>query len=304
MSWPPNQCYSYPYSTPWPVYPSPLKNSLHSTTTSIWSSDMSAFISRLREEATALLCQKHPLSTLPIDRKCMTQGIRLVLMAADEYDQGNEALGLEIYLSGIEKIVMAFSDPDEKTKLALKERLSSVQGRLGILCLANVSAKEPPVSSSSHPSPSSFSMLTHFLKTWKMVMDSSLMQPESHQEQEPSPDTTAEPLGRFKRFRQKVIRASMTCAVFVKQSPLPDFLFLLLNTVIHYFLQFNDKYHIYQKMEQFCFGCGKALLKMDEQYHLHEYASETLYMVAAASFKAVVAYREAPTYSQVIRLSS
>ncbi|KAL0091839.1 hypothetical protein J3Q64DRAFT_1635461 [Phycomyces blakesleeanus] len=42
-----------------------------------------------------------------LDRKSIAQGMRLVSIAADEYDEGNEALGLEIYLSGIDKVLMA-----------------------------------------------------------------------------------------------------------------------------------------------------------------------------------------------------
>ncbi|KAI9030898.1 hypothetical protein CLU79DRAFT_694941 [Phycomyces nitens] len=59
-----------------------------------------------------------------LDRKSIAQGMRLVSIAADEYDEGNEALGLEIYLSGIDKVLMALPSKYTLTKMALKEKLS------------------------------------------------------------------------------------------------------------------------------------------------------------------------------------
>lgn len=42
-----------------------------------------------------------------LDRKSIIQGIKLVAIAADEYDEGNDSVALDIYLTGLDKIVMA-----------------------------------------------------------------------------------------------------------------------------------------------------------------------------------------------------
>lgn len=42
-----------------------------------------------------------------LDRRSISQGLKLVSIAADEYDGGNETVALDIYLTGIDKILMA-----------------------------------------------------------------------------------------------------------------------------------------------------------------------------------------------------
>lgn len=51
-------------------------------------------------------------------------------------------------------------------------------------------------------------------------------------------------------------------------------------------------------MQQVGIKCVKLVLAADEHYHLHELASETLYMLVAASLKAAVAFKESPSYRQ------
>lgn len=60
----------------------------------------------------------------PINRQSIMQGIKLVGIAADEFDLGNEAIALDVYLSGLDKIIMSLPNlKDEKTKSALKDKL-------------------------------------------------------------------------------------------------------------------------------------------------------------------------------------
>ncbi len=49
------------------------------------------------------------LTNLPsnIDRHSISQGMKLVSIAADEYEEGNESVALDIYLTGVDKILMA-----------------------------------------------------------------------------------------------------------------------------------------------------------------------------------------------------
>jgi hypothetical protein len=42
-----------------------------------------------------------------VDKKGILQGIKLVEIAVDEYESGNEAIALDIYLSGLDKMIMA-----------------------------------------------------------------------------------------------------------------------------------------------------------------------------------------------------
>ncbi|ORZ06185.1 hypothetical protein BCR42DRAFT_337302 [Absidia repens] len=59
-----------------------------------------------------------------MDRRSISQGMKLVSIAADEYDEGNEEVALDIYLTGLDKILMALPNKtDTKTKLALREKL-------------------------------------------------------------------------------------------------------------------------------------------------------------------------------------
>lgn len=44
-------------------------------------------------------------------------------------------------------------------------------------------------------------------------------------------------------------------------------------------------------------ACIKQLLAVDERYHLHEYASETVHTFIRLYLKAVVAYKETPSSS-------
>lgn len=44
---------------------------------------------------------------IQVDKQGISAGIKLVDIALEEFDRGNEALGLDIYLSGLDKIIMS-----------------------------------------------------------------------------------------------------------------------------------------------------------------------------------------------------
>lgn len=46
-------------------------------------------------------------SNRSVDRKSLSQGVKLVDIAVDEFETGNEAIGLDVYLAGLDKIIMA-----------------------------------------------------------------------------------------------------------------------------------------------------------------------------------------------------
>lgn len=69
-----------------------------------------SFVNKLIDNTTFNLFSK---ST--INKKSLTQGIKLVEFAVDEFESGNEALALDIYLSGLDKIIMALPSKNDKS---------------------------------------------------------------------------------------------------------------------------------------------------------------------------------------------
>lgn len=59
-----------------------------------------------------------------VDRKGISAGIQLVGIAVDEFDSGNEAIALEIYLSGLDKIIMSL--PSKLVLLYLKSVINKL----------------------------------------------------------------------------------------------------------------------------------------------------------------------------------
>lgn len=45
--------------------------------------------------------------TSKLDRHSLSQGIKLISIGADEYEEGNDSTALNIYLTGIDMIIMA-----------------------------------------------------------------------------------------------------------------------------------------------------------------------------------------------------
>lgn len=66
---------------------------------------MSMLADKIRDDAAALSDGSGVDHNL--DRRSISQGMKLVAIAADEYDDGNKTVALDIYLSGIDKILMA-----------------------------------------------------------------------------------------------------------------------------------------------------------------------------------------------------
>lgn len=60
-----------------------------------------------QDELTSELTHGVYTTTIKVDRKGISAGIQLVGIAADEFESGNEAVALDIYLSGLDKIIMS-----------------------------------------------------------------------------------------------------------------------------------------------------------------------------------------------------
>lgn len=69
------------------------------TPSTSWTSEMSVLADKIRDDSA------HTVDSL--DRRSISQGMKLVAIAADEYEDGNNTVALDIYLSGIDKILMA-----------------------------------------------------------------------------------------------------------------------------------------------------------------------------------------------------
>ncbi|KAI9014594.1 hypothetical protein CLU79DRAFT_721676 [Phycomyces nitens] len=304
---------------------SPHSSPVPSPSTS-WTSEMGALADKIRNETASLSSNKQAAN---LDRRSISQGMKLVSIAADEYDDGNESVALDIYLTGLDKILMALPNKtDPKTKLALREKLFSVEERVGILNLGtqhsqkqhqkqrlSIQASEQP-HIVTHNEPKAFlesNLLSRITSTMGVIssMKNHASQygqdmpvgpveparPESYQQtSRPIMKSSSDPIDRFKRFGQLMISTSVSCAVAVKRSPLPDILYFLFGYFLQFLLWVDTQYNIIQKIQNFGVECVKLLLEADEQYHLHEYLSEALYMLFAASLKAAVAFKETPSY--------
>lgn len=86
---------------------------LHSPTptpSTSWTSEMSALAEKIKDDVTSTFKGSKTAPTsqqLNIDRHSISQGMKLVSIAADEYEEGNESDALGIYLTGVDKILMA-----------------------------------------------------------------------------------------------------------------------------------------------------------------------------------------------------
>ncbi|CAO3611091.1 unnamed protein product [Cunninghamella blakesleeana] len=262
-----------------------------------------------------------------LDCRSISQGMKLVSIAADEYDVGNETVALDIYLTGIDKILMALPNKtDVKTKNALREKLLSVEERVGILTLANQRIQNEETENNLGSSSSISNSLIDSLiigkisQTIQSVTQSAIRrtsmpandtqndtQPLKHsppqysynlndyfQKKYPNDNDTVQ---RFKQLSQVIIQATVTLAILIKQSPIPGLLTFCFSYFMHLLLWVDACYGIREKAQDFGIASIKLLIEADEQYRLHEFISEFIFMVVAATLKAVVAYKETPRYS-------
>ncbi|KAJ8661537.1 hypothetical protein O0I10_002804 [Lichtheimia ornata] len=284
------------------------------TPSTSWTSEMSVLADKIRDDTV------HTVDSL--DRRSISQGMKLVAIAADEYEDGNNTVALDIYLSGIDKILMALPNKtDPKTKVALREKLTSVEERVGILHIASQHRQkryqeewdDPEVKRSLLES-IGLSRITTTISTITTIASNRAYPPASntpssvmqHQASavavssspSSSPPSRYDPVDRFKQFGQTIINATVTLAILIKQSPLPDVVYFLFGYLCQMLIWVDHQYHITQKAQDLGVECVKWMLKMDEQYRLHEFASEAMYMLIAAGLKAAVAYKEAPAFRQ------
>ncbi|KAI8093731.1 uncharacterized protein BX664DRAFT_113321 [Halteromyces radiatus] len=245
------------------------------------------------------------------------------------------------------RVLPCIDKTDSKTKMALREKLLSVEERVGILNLANrrtssansnqdngtntsYNEKEQEQQRRQENLASSLvdtliiSKITQSLQSVKQAAMSraSLKQDNVqtddytqqqhnpyHSHQIPSTDIHLDartPLyqhpypvnvvEKFKQFGQVLIQASVTLAILIKQSPIPALLSFCFTYFMQLLLWVDAYYGVRQRAQDLSVTGIKLLLQADEQYKLHELLSEFLFMMVAATLKAVVAYKETPRY--------
>jgi hypothetical protein len=77
-----------------------------------------------------------------------------------------------------------------------------------------------------------------------------------------------------------------------------DIVTFLFGYLLQVLLWVDSQYHVAQKVQDFGIQCIKLGLQADEQYRLHEFVSEGIYMLIAAGLKAAVAFKETPRYEE------
>jgi hypothetical protein len=85
-------------------------------------STYSQFIDKLIDSTTSKF--GYHLPSRAVDRKSLSQGVKLVEIAVDEFESGNEAIGLDVYLSGLDKIIMALPSKKYTLKVCLIANVS------------------------------------------------------------------------------------------------------------------------------------------------------------------------------------
>lgn len=301
------------------------------TPSTSWTSEMSALAEKIKDDVANTFkgnTSKQTSNSLPnnIDRHSISQGMKLVSIAADEYEEGNESVALDIYLTGVDKILMALPNKtDMNTKMAIKEKLQSVEERVGILNLASsqkrvqqeqflldggevkssainsfilsrIASTISTVSSIAYQSAATSPSVVEL----EGAQESSTLAQPVQSNTSPIPTILIEgggdPVMRFKKLGQYMIDTAVTCAVLIKQSPLPDLVAFLFGYLIQLFLWVDAQYHVVEKVQDIGIQCIKLGLQADERYRLHEFISEGLYMLVAAALKAAVAFKETPRY--------
>ncbi|KAI8992464.1 hypothetical protein BDB01DRAFT_847837 [Pilobolus umbonatus] len=306
----------------------PLQQSHTSPGSSIhWTSEMSALADKIKDDLSNSF-NKGKLSTADnIDRHSISQGMKLISIATDEYELGNQGIALNIFLTGIDKILMALPNKtDIDTKLAIRDKLQKLEERVGIVndpgtggnpndntrtliqpyILSTITSVISTLftTSAGNDSNSSDGDRSHRNCSHRNTCQS--MTPENMTAENVIKEDDTRPYSlnerddsivRFKRFGQLFIQLVITCAILLKKSPLPSLISLMITYIIQLMMWIDAEYNVNMKVQKLGVQCIKLGLQVDEEYHLHEYLSEGVYMIVAALLKAMVAFKETPPSS-------
>ncbi|KAI8643718.1 hypothetical protein BD408DRAFT_431192 [Parasitella parasitica] len=240
------------------------------------------------------------LSSRVVDRKSLSQGVRLVEIAVDEFETGNEAIGLDVYLAGLDKIIMALPNLKEiKTKEALRERLTSLEGRVGISTQQSASQQESSTAAENEESYQT-TIISKFYAISQLLAPSWLAAMAQNSENNDTAASKDTPIQKFKLLSSAMTDIIVRCVVLFKQSPVPGLLYAILSYFLYAIFWINGQFQIVQKVEYVTIECIKFALKTDEKYNLHEIASEAVCTLLSTFLKAIIAYREAPRHKNTL----
>ncbi|KAG1053480.1 hypothetical protein G6F46_002327 [Rhizopus delemar] len=170
-------------------------------------------------------------------------------MGADEYEEGNDSTALNIYLTGIDMIIMALPNKTIN-KGAIHKKLLSVEERIGMSMVDKVRMKQKE----------------EIKEDW---------------------------LSWFKETGECVIHWSVRLAFAIKQSPLPNIIIFVFSCLFQSMFWIDRQYRIVERAQHFIIVCIKLGLELNQQYRLHEFISESLFIIMTAMLKAIIAYKEA-----------
>ncbi|KAI7902823.1 uncharacterized protein BX663DRAFT_52338 [Cokeromyces recurvatus] len=175
-------------------------------------------------------------------------------------------------------IYLFLDKTDLSTKITIREKLQEVEERVAstINSVTN-KAYQATVSTTANDSKEMSKFSSNNLSTVYM-------------------DEREDSMTRFKRFGQYIINVIVTCAILIKQSPLPDLISFIFGYIIQLFLWIDTQYHILEKAQDASIQCIKFGLEADERYHVHEFLTEGFYMLVTAGLKVAIAYKETPRY--------
>ena len=159
-----------------------------------------------------------------VNRQSIMQGIKLVGIAVDEFDSGNEGIALDIYLSGLDKMIMSLPNLKErKTKLALKDKLLSLENRVGItakhqqLSIQDIEQMDDPAQVKDH-------LISKFTTLSKILAPASWSTKDCEEKNRvhvANEELEGDPLSKFKRLGMLITDIVIQFAILFKQSPLP-----------------------------------------------------------------------------------
>ncbi|KAI8985355.1 hypothetical protein BDB01DRAFT_787763 [Pilobolus umbonatus] len=230
-----------------------------------------------------------------VDKKALSQGLKLVSIAVDEYEAGNTSLALSVYLSGLDKLFMAIPSmsvyhrytsfilifffyflldlSDARTKETIQEKIKSLESEIGITTTSEVFQRSD--------------MSNRNTSTLNSIF------PEI-----PSDERASSNLDSFKKIEKMISNTVIQGVILFKHSPIPDLVHIFCSYIMQLLLWIDKHLLISKKIELTCLTCIKWIITTDEKYRLHEYAAETIYSMTVTLVKAAIAYKEAPGYSQ------
>ncbi|KAI8987814.1 hypothetical protein BDF20DRAFT_852346 [Mycotypha africana] len=210
-----------------------------------------------------------------IDKEGLLRAVELAGIAVDEFEEGNEATGLDIYLIAFDKMIMAIPKlQDENSKQALADKLKGLGQQFDFM-----------LSDKQNSNDEITSKLTYTAM-------------EKEEGDESSRRTTEVVLHQYKTLGLYLTNVISQWVVRFKQSRIPGLLYMFFTLIMHSLLSLNQHLHLTEMAKNLIIYCTKTCLKLDDKYKLHEFLTEATFTIIKCTLDTVVAYLEAPSYAE------